>query len=196
MGGVQIKSEEKGRSMFWAIAFIVLGSVMLLNYALGINLPAIRILFSVGIIYLGVSMLFGGFNIKLNRVSTANEAIFSESKFTLNLADDKEEADANDKDQKFQTVFGNGELDLSDVDFSKGSVNVRLDTVFGETRLIVKKGTNVRLTTDTVFGSTNLPKGNKSILGKFTYDLGANENAPTINVKANVVFGSLEVIER
>lgn len=182
--------------MFWGIAFIVLGFVMLLNYVLGINLPAFRILFSIGIIYVGISLLFGGFNLKLNRVSTANEAIFSESKFSLDFSETNKESGSGERDQKFQTVFGNGELDLTEVDFSKGPVNVRLDTVFGETRLIVKKGTNVKLTTDTVFGSTNLPKGNKSILGKFTYDLGADENSPQVNVKANVVFGALEVIER
>ncbi len=193
---IKFEKKEKRRSMFWGIAFIVLGFVMLLNYVLGINLPAFRILFSIGIIYVGISLLFGGFNLKLNRVSTANEAIFSESKFSLDFSETNKESGSGERDQKFQTVFGNGELDLTEVDFSKGPVNVRLDTVFGETRLIVKKGTNVKLTTDTVFGSTNLPKGNKSILGKFTYDLGADENSPQVNVKANVVFGALEVIER
>lgn len=178
------------RKMFWGFFFIVLGTIMLFNYVFGFHLPVFRILASFAIIYVGISLLVGTFGIKIGKVRTDNEAVFSSSQFRLDLSEDS-------KGKKYNTVFGESELDLRDVDLTQGPVDVQMNTVFGETRLIVRKGTPLKVRANSFFGSAQLPNKDVSALGKFTYesqDLG--EDAPALNVEANVVFGQFEVIQR
>ncbi len=178
--------------MFWGFFFIVLGAILLFNYAFGFNVPVFRVLGALAVIYLGVSILFGSFGVKISKLSTDNEAVFSTSQFKLNLTDDA------DKDQrKYNTVFGESELDLTGVDLSKGDVSVKMNTVFGETRLIVNKNTPLRVRTNSVFGNAALPGKDVSAMGKFNYvSEGLTEGAPSLNVDANVVFGEFQLIQR
>ena len=186
--------ESKGTHMFWGIFFLAIGVLMLVNYVFGVNLPMGRVVVSLVVIYIGMKMLFGAFELKISRLSTANEAIFATSHFSL-------ETELKSKHGKYtreyNTVFGNGELDLTDIDLSKGPVNLEINTVFGETRLIVKKGTPVRIKTNAVFGSSSLPDGTDGVVGKFKYKSeGVADATPAITIDSNVVFGSFKVIER
>jgi len=190
-------SESKGSHMFWGILFVSLGFVLLVNYMFGLQLPVFRILFSLAIIYLGVKMLFGTFDLRIGKVATSNEAIFSSSQFTLDLSDWDSDTDLNRKKNEYNTVFGEGRLDLTDVDLTKGSVNLKINTVFGETKLYVKKGTPIRMRTSTVFGDASLPDGSKGVVGKFNYKTNNADTAEsTLNIDADVVFGSLKVVEQ
>ena len=177
--------------MFWGLFFVGLGLLMLINYTLGLHLPVFRILFSVGVIYLGVSILLGSFGMKVKKVSSNNEAVLSSAQFSLG-PDLKSE-----KDRQYSTVFGEGELDLTDLDLSKGSVDLELNTVFGETRLIVRKDTPLRIRSTSVFGKSTMPGRNENVLGKFDYKTdGLAADAAALNIESNVVFGSFSVIQK
>lgn len=181
------------RKMFWGLTFVCLGLILLANYMFGFNLPVFRILFSLAIIYLGLSMLFGSFGVGINKVATDNQAVFSSSQFKFDFMG----ADEGKKGREYSTVFGESELDLTDVDLSKGSVDLKMNTVFGDTKLIVRKDTPLRIRTNAVFGNAALPNKNSSAMGKFKYESqGLAAGAPALNVDANVVFGQFEVIQR
>lgn len=182
--------------MIWGLVFITIGILMLVNYVFGIHLPIFRVLFSLFVIYLGLNMLFGAFNLKVHRLASDDAAIFSSSTFQFDLTDGNKR-DSSSYDKEFKTVFGEGTLDLSDVQIGQSDVDLSVKTVFGQTLVYLKKGTPFRVHTKTVFGNTELPGKNQSVIGKFNYQSeNLRDQDPALNIDAEVVFGSLVVVER
>lgn len=178
-----------GSNMFWGIFFVVLGVLMLINYVFGMNLPVLRILFSVFIIYIGIKMLFGSFGFETKKVTTDYQAIFSKSSFQFPSKDNKE---ANND---YQTVFGNGILDLTTLDLSQGPQKMELDNVFGQTTLILKKDTPFKVDASVVFGQISLPDKKMSSIGDWFYQSeNYSQNPNHLDIKADVVFGQLVIV--
>lgn len=179
--------------MFWGIVIIVVGVLVLLNSIFGIDLPIFKILFGFFLIYWGIQVIFGGLSINssfsLHNRSNEHEAIFAKSIFTYPLAN-------QDDDKEYITVFGQSELDLTSlVEFP--SESLEMVTVFGKTKLIVKKGIPLEIKSQTVFGASLLPDGNKNAFGDFNYRSSAvKEGAQSLKVNSQVIFGRFEVIER
>lgn len=183
--------------MFWGICFLVIGVLLLVNYVLGVNLPIGRTLVAIAFIYIGVNMLFGDFGVHIRRQATEHAAVFSASQFHFDWADKDNTGFSGKINKEYKTVFGEGVLDLSNVDLSKGGVNIKIKTAFGQTKVIVKKGTPLRVHTNTVFGSSELPEKNLSALGKFNYSSdGLSKDAPALNIDSDVAFGSFQIIEK
>lgn len=189
--------------MFWGICFLVVGVLLLVNYVLGVNLPIGRTLVAIAFIYIGVNMLFGDFGFHIRRQATEHAAVFSSSHFHFEWPDQDKDNGKDDSvvsgkiNKEYKTVFGEGVLDLSDVDLSKGAVNIKIKTAFGQTKVIIKKGTPLRIHTNTVFGSSELPEKNLSALGKFNYSSdGLSKDAPALNIDSDVAFGSFQIIEK
>jgi predicted membrane protein len=186
--------------MFWGLFFIAVGVLFLVNYVFGIHLPVFRILFALFLIYLGVSFLFGSFGVKLSTKFSATDhvAIFSKSEFEFKeseIGGQKVEESQQEDKRHFQTVFGHSKLDLSARQDLKGQ-KLRLTTVFGQTRILVKKGTPLWVDSTTVFGSTHLPGENFNAFGEFKYrSPGVTEKAQALNIQTEVVFGELSVKE-
>lgn len=181
------KGNEK---MFWGIVFIVVGIVLVINYAMGIHLPIFKILFGVLLIYWGLSMIFGSvrwnFSFSRQTRATENEALFSNSKFTL-----KTEKELNE----YNVVFGSGTLDLSLVEIPLGT-KIEINTVFGETHLLIKKNLPIKVVSSTAFGKTKLPDRNFNAFGEFTYlTPGIKLDEAQLIVEANTVFGKLIIEE-
>lgn len=184
--------------MFWGLFFIAIGVLFLVNYVFGIHLPIFRILFALFLIYLGVSFLFGSFGMKFagRARSTDHEAIFSKAEFDFKVSEGTgAEGPDGDDPRHFQTVFGNSRLDLSGRQDLKGQ-KLRITTVFGHTRILVKKGTPLWVESTTVFGSTRLPGENFNALGEFKYQSpGLANKTEALCLQTEVVFGELHVKE-
>lgn len=180
---------------FFGLILIGAGIVFFINALFGLSIPIFRILFALSLLYFGIQMLFNSFGFHFKKVTTTNEALFGSSQFKLNMNSSLHKDRGN---KEYNTVFGDSELDLRDLDLSKGSTTISMNTVFGETRLIVKKDTPLRLHTNAVFGDTNLPSSNLSKFGSGTYnnDLALENSQFVLNVDANIVFGTLSVIEK
>ncbi|MBX7232243.1 MAG: cell wall-active antibiotics response protein [Bdellovibrionales bacterium] len=179
------------------LGFILIGSgiIFFLNSLFGFAIPIFRILFALSLLYFGIQILFNSFGFHLKKVTTTNEALFGSSQFKLNMDSPLHRGKEN---KEYNTVFGDSELDLRDLDLSKGSTTISMNTVFGETRLIIKKDTPLRLHTNAVFADTNLPNSNLSRFGSSVYnsDLALENSQFTLNVDANIVFGTLSVVEK
>src|SRR5256885_16074246 len=126
--------KEENKSMFWGLFFIVLGFLLLFNYVFGFHLPIFKVLFSILIIYIGATMLFGSFNIGFptNKRSTDNEAVFAKATFKFPAFASGEEK--ND----YVTAFGSSTLDLTETNY-KDNPKINITVAFGETKIKVKK---------------------------------------------------------
>lgn len=181
------------KSMFWGVLIVVVGLLVIVNAVFGINLPVFKILLGLALIYWGLKVLFGGFNLNFSfsseKRTTEREAIFSTSTFKFPLI-------AVSDDKEYVTVFGASTLDLSDLAEIPGEP-IEIVSVFGESKLFVKKGTPLVVESQTVFGSTKLPENNKNAFGQFVYKSPeVKEGVKALKIKASIVFGSLEVIEK
>lgn len=177
--------------MIWGLAIIAVGICVLLGAVFGINIPIFKILFGLFLVYLGLKVIFGAFswnfNFQAERRSSDHEAVFSKSQFQFPNAKDAKE---------YVTVFGSSELDLSTL----GTTDIQsleTVTVFGESEIFVKKGTPLRIESNTVFAKSELPGKNISAFGQFFYATpGLKDGEPALELKATVVFGSLKVTEK
>lgn len=179
------------RSMFWGIVIIVIGLSVLLGAVFGINLPILKILFGVFLVYMGIKVIFGSFSWNFSfgtdKRSTDYEAVFSKSQFTY----------PNSKASKeYVTVFGNSRLDLTNVTDIQG-VALESVTVFGESEILVKKGTPLKVESNTVFAKSELPGKNLSAFGQLNYITpGLKDTDPALTLKVTAVFGSVKIIEQ
>lgn len=177
------------KSMVWGIIIIVVGLCVLLGAIFGINIPILKVLFGLFLLYMGLKVLMGAFSFQFtaDKRATDHEAIFSESKFQY----------PNSKGStEYVTVFGRSEFDLSTVE-DLNSKTLKSVTVFGESVIFVKKGQALRVESNTVLGQSELPGKNISAFGKFQYEspgLAAADSALKLEVTA--VFGAVRVVEK
>ncbi len=174
--------------MFWGLAFVVFGVVLLINQILGWNLPILRILFAVFIIYLGVKMLFGSFGFRPQQVKTDYQAVFSQSDFSF------PSKDSTDDKKSYQTIFGESVLDLTNIDLSQGSQSIKIDNVFGKTILRLRKDTPYKVEASVVFGNIHSPDRENASLGDWTDQSdNFNKGENHLLIQADVVFGKLKI---
>lgn len=179
------------KSMFWGVAIIVIGLCVLLGAIFGINIPVFKILFGLFLVYVGIKVIFGAFSwefsMKAEKRSSDHEAVFAEAEFGY----------PNKKSAKeYVTVFGNSHLNLANT-ADLQNVKIESVTVFGQSEIIVKKGTPIRVESNTVFGKSELPGKNISAFGQFHYSTpGLKDSDPALMLKITSVFGSAKIVEQ
>jgi hypothetical protein len=134
---------------------------------------------------LGIKVLFGRFIIPSHHFEP-EETIFSERTY-----DDPESG------KEYTVLFAKGVYDFTNVDLSKGSFHSKISTVFGGTQIIVPRDLPVKITADAVFAGAELPDGNTAVFGTSVYQSDSwTPDTASINIKAEVVFGGIQVIRR
>lgn len=178
--------------MFWGIFFIFLGVAFIVNHVFKVNVPILQIGFGLFLVYIGISWIFGSFNMNFKAKVTDSAAVFGKGFFTFPIESKKN----NKSTAKYDIVFGSGAIDLRNVDLSNGDIKVKIDTVFGDSVVLLDKNTPYEIKSNTVFGSTSLPLENKTVVGSTVYrsenfDKGKN----VIRIESNVVFGALKLTD-
>jgi predicted membrane protein len=166
--------------VFWGAVIVLLGISMLLKAVFHIDVPVFRIIFGLIIIWFGISLMTGW-----HGYASANTVVFS------NL----EVFPKENLKEGYSVVFGSARVDLSGADIKEKTVNVKLDTVFGETVIVVDKNMPIKVQVDSVFSGVRMPDGNTVAMGSMGYTSpGYKEGMNCLNIKADVVFGSLRIV--
>ncbi|MBN8538809.1 MAG: hypothetical protein J0L82_00365 [Deltaproteobacteria bacterium] len=179
------------QNMFWGITLATVGVLILVQSIFKIDLPIFRILIGVGIVYLGVKMVFGSFGLeirgaKLEKVATATSVIFTEADLR-SKSDDKVNRD-------YQTVFGNSKLDLSVLTNEDLGEKFEVSAVFGKTEVLTPKDLPLVVHTNTAFGSVNVRGDKTTSIGNGIYRTpGFDSSKPHVKIEANSVFGEVEI---
>lgn len=167
---------------FWGVILIIIGLLIIIKVFLKLDIPFFRILFSLLIIYIGIKILIGGFAIKTG----GNLILFGESTIEV-----------TELGKEYNIVFGKGVIDLSKAPTAERSRSMKINTVFGRGEVKIDPEMSIIVETNSVFAETITPDGNQTHFGKYTYKTEKySKDTPHIRIEADVVFGSLEILDK
>lgn len=169
-------------NFFIGSLLIVFGISAILR-SFNIDIPIFRVFFAFLLIYLGVSLLLGQ---RLTFVGNENTTIFNESYYNLEKIKNKE----------INIIFGKGVVDLSNYNHEKNILNdLEINSIFSTTEIRISRDTPVKISASSAFASVTMPDKGSIVFGETTYKTsGKMNNRDCLNIKANSVFGSINII--
>ncbi len=168
-------------SFFWGAVVILIGLSIILNAVFNIKIPVFSIIIALIFIYLGLKILFGSFGIKTSK----NTVVFSSS-----------DIKSSNKNEEYNIIFGRGSIDLSEVELDDEFLDYEINVVFGKGDVVIDPTKPVIVKVSSVFSGAHLPDGNVAAIGNNSYvSPGYVKGERYISVRADVVFGELNIIE-
>lgn len=168
-------------SFFWGAVIILFGLSIILNAIFNIKIPVFSIIIAMIFIWLGLKILFGAFGVK----TTKNTVVFSEG--TLKVSE---------KNEDYNIVMGKGTIDLTEIEISEDSPNIEINVVFGKADVTIDSSKPIIMKVSSVFAGAHLPGGNVAAIGNNSYATPYYDRSkPHLVVKADVVFGELNIID-
>ena len=169
--------------IFWGMVLILLGISIIIRIVFHINLPLVRIVFALILIYLGIRVLVGGSWLCSHR----NQTVFGSSTVS-----------ATQGSSEYQTIFGSAAIDATADVTGDTPEKISVTTVFGETKVTIASSVPTVVRAEAAFGSARFPDGNTVSFGETTWKNNAAKagDTPKRMIESNVVFGSFVVIEK
>ena len=171
-----------GAGIFWGIILIIIGLSIILRIFLDVNI--FRIIIASVFILIGVKMLIGRHAFHYRHDD--NHVVFGER--IVNSAPEN--------GREYSTLFGKTIYDFrSAPDFPPGETKITVNTVFGETDILLPKDVALQVKADAAFANAMMPNGNTISFGSTAYtgDAPDTEGYPSVKINASVVFGNLKI---
>ncbi|MDP8204845.1 MAG: LiaF-related protein [Candidatus Tenebribacter mawsonii] len=168
--------------LFWGVMLVLFGASMILRAVFNLDIPVFRIVFALVIIYFGVKLLVGRQAFK----GDGNFSMFRSSDVTM-----------SEKGGEYNVIFGQSNIDLSNIDLSESSKKVNVDVVFGSGNLLIDPQVPMKLNISTIFADCKLPHRNINFFGDSNYKTPAyveGDNYLLLNI--DVVFGNVVIVEK
>jgi membrane protein implicated in regulation of membrane protease activity len=168
--------------LFWGVLLVLIGLAAIFRVIFDINL--FGVLFAFFLIFVGISMLLGKpWMFRINRDENVN--MFDERTMTEQPKDNTE----------YNVIFGRTVYDFRNVSFPDNEpIRIKVNTIFGNSVIIINRNTPVRIKSDAVFAGATMPDGNTVAFGSIQYatdTFGVALNQLIID--APVIFGALQV---
>jgi predicted membrane protein len=168
--------------VFWGVVLILIGLGVIINVVFGVKIPIFRTIFALFLIYLGIQMLTGtSWHKRSEKV-----VMFEEKKI-----------ETITKSDKYDVIFGKGEIDLTGIKPDSQNIGVEINTVFGGSVVKINPAVPTKMIVSSAFGGAHLPDGNVVAFGQYTYKTESyRENEKHLLIRATVVFGGMEFLSR
>ena len=174
-----------GAGIFWGAFLLLLGVALIIKVVFNVDFPVFKVLVGIFLVLLGIKVISGKFLIPPANFK-AEETIFNERVY-----------DNPESGKEYTVLFAKGVYDFTNVDLEKGSFRVKVSTVFGGTQIIIPRDKPVRIQADAVFAGAELPGGNNAVFGTSIYESDTwSADTASIDIKVDVVFGGVQVIQR
>jgi membrane protein implicated in regulation of membrane protease activity len=169
--------------LFWGVLLVLIGLAAIFRVVFDVNL--FGVLFALFLIFVGISLLVGK-PWMFHRQKGEHDILFGERAVHEQPRDNTE----------YNVVFGKSVYDFRDITFPDNKpLNIKVNTVFGNTIIRINKNIPVKIKSDAVFASSAMPDGNSVAFGSIQY--ATDTFAVNLNhlfIEADVVFGSIQVI--
>ncbi len=173
-------------SLFWGLILILIGISIIIKIVFNIDFSIFRVIIALVFIYFGIRLFIGrDFSFYHNN---NDEQLILFSKRTVDHLEDGKE---------YNVIFGDGRFDLRKISVSDSEVvRFELNTVFGNSEILLNPEIPVEINSNTVFGGTRMPNTNASAFGEASFKNDtAKKSKAKIIIETNTVFGGLEVRE-
>jgi predicted membrane protein len=162
---------------FWGVMIILFGLSILLREVFHIQIPFMKIIFGIFLIYMGVRVIAGG----SWKGRAGNSTVFGESDMHYDSRHDD-----------YDIVFGSGTVDLFKMEIPTQKRKIEVSVVFGNGTVIINDSIPMKIEMNSVFGASILEDKRINALGK-TYNTTSayKEGQPYVLLETNVVFGKL-----
>lgn len=176
---------KMGAGIFWGAFLLLLGVALIIKVVFQVDFPIFKVVLGIFLVLLGFKVLFGRVIVP-NKQWGPDETVFHERTY-----DDPEPG------KEYTVLFGKGVYDFTDVDLSQGHFHAKISAIFGGAQIIVPRDVPVRIKAEAVFAGAELPDGNTSVFGDTVWESDEwDGQTPGINLKAEVVFGGIQVLRR
>jgi predicted membrane protein len=166
------------------LVLILLGVSALIKVFFDIDIPLLKIAFAGLLIYIGIRILTGN-SFVFSKDREADNSVFFGERNIANFEDGKE----------YNTFFGSSTYDFNYIPDSGTDARIKVNTIFGSSKIILGKNINVKIKSNTVFGGTSLPNGDQTAFGSSEYDNSAlSDSSATLTIESNTIFGGLKVL--
>jgi len=170
-------------SIFWGILLILVGLSLILKVVFHVDFPFFKFLFAFFLIYLGIRIFIGKDFRMFSDVGDEQTVIFSQRTIT-HVESGKE----------YSVLFGNGIFDLRNLpNSSDEKMEIKLNTVFGSTEVLVNDSLSLEIKANTVFAGSKMPDGNTNAFGESEYNSNRSGQRPDLRIESNTVFGGFQV---
>jgi hypothetical protein len=173
--------------IFWGIFLILIGLSLIVKIVFHVDFPFIKIFFAFLFIYFGIKILTGGDFRFLGYNPDGQSVIFGEKNY-----------DTVDDGKEYNVIFSGATFALRNMEFSENKpIRIKLNTIFGGSKVLVSKGTALKVHATTVFGGSKLPDENVSAFGsiQFSSDTVGVEK-PVLEIESSTVFGGLQIRQK
>lgn len=165
--------------LFWGSFLIVIGLSIILKATFNISIPVVRIFFALFFVYLGISIITGGFGLK-------NNAIFSDIKITNPV-----------NNEEYSIIFGQGKIDLSSIPVTDQKQFYKINVVFGSSDIIINNSLPYTVKTSAVFSGVKTPDGNITSFGNNVFHSNnSTQSDGLITIELNSVFSGVQILKK
>lgn len=166
--------------IFFGTLLILWGISLIIETVFGISIPLVKVGFACLLIYAGLIMIKGMYEVHNQK--------------TIFYSQESVKADTHSKQQSYKFVFGQGTIDLSDLDTSSADIiNVQIYTLFGKATVKLDPRVATTINATSIASSVSFPDKTIVSLGNYRYFSGDSAQKPKISVDATAVFSALEV---
>jgi predicted membrane protein len=182
---VEVKMGFSCWGIFWGVFFILLGLSVILKAVFHIDIPLIRILFALFLIYMGIRMLVGWKGCCPWNRAEKGTVMFGEA-----------EIKHAPGEREHNVLFGKAIVDLTQLTVKDQDIPVEVNAVFGAAEIRLNPLVPTRVNGSSAFGSVSMPEGSRTSFGSLTYTTKTYlEGKPAVVVKASTIFGGIEIRE-
>lgn len=168
--------------LIWGVLLVLIGLAAIFKVLFDVHL--FGILFAIFLIFIGISLLVGKpWMFRAN--SDEKNTMFADRAVNMQPQDHGE----------YNVIFGRSVYDFRNIKFPDNEpIRIKLNTIFGNSVILISKNSPVRIKSDAVFAGASMPDGNSVAFGSIQY---ATDTAGvTLNqliIDAPVIFGALQV---
>jgi hypothetical protein len=166
--------------LIWGGILILIGFSFIVKALWGIDIPIIKPLLGLFLMYLGISMIFAPSEINYSYKSTHNGIVTEDTTVT----------------HEYNVIFSKQTIDVSHIKPVLGKkTTVKINTVMGSTKVITDPSIPTKFSVNTAFAHATVPNSACSFFGECEYQTG-DDSQPTLFIILNVVLGSLTLVEK
>jgi len=168
--------------LFWGVLLVLIGLAAIFRVIFDVNL--FGVVFALFLIFIGVTLLIGK-PWMFQHKKGEHDTLFGEQKIIEQPRDNSE----------YNVIFGRSVYDFRNIQFPENEpIKVKINTVFGNSVILISKNTPVKVKSDAVFAGATMPDGNSVAFGTIQY--ATDSFAVTLShlyIDAPVVFGAVQV---